>query len=87
MSQETPRTDQPAATPPPIPGEDTAANWATADTAMTDTDRDMETNELHKPGLTCARCGQPFAPADDVRRRFDGGYEHEMCPPVEHPPD
>jgi len=41
---------------------------------------DFEENELHATGQTCARCGRPIAPGDEVRRTANGGYQHELCP-------
>jgi hypothetical protein len=41
---------------------------------------DFEENELHAAGQTCARCGRPIAPGDEVRRTASGGYQHEVCP-------
>jgi hypothetical protein len=43
-------------------------------------DTDFEENELHATGQTCARCGRPIAPGQDVRRTVSGGYQHEVCP-------
>ena len=42
---------------------------------------DPEDHELHPPEHPCARCGQAFDPADAVRRRHDGGWVHQSCPP------
>lgn len=43
---------------------------------------DAESNEAHAPaGAICERCGQLIAAADDARRRADGGWVHESCPP------
>jgi hypothetical protein len=42
---------------------------------------DLESNELHSQGRTCARCGQKFLPEDDVRRTASGAYQHEFCLP------
>ena len=41
---------------------------------------DFEENMLHAAGQTCARCGRPIAPGDEVRRTASGGYQHEVCP-------
>ncbi len=39
-------------------------------------------NELQAaPALSCARCGRPIQPGDEVRRRADGTWVHEVCPP------
>jgi hypothetical protein len=42
-------------------------------------DTDFEENELHATGQTCARCGRPIGPRDEVRRTASGGYQHEYC--------
>jgi hypothetical protein len=39
-----------------------------------------EDNEAHAPGETCARCGRLILPGDEVRRRADGRWAHELCP-------
>jgi hypothetical protein len=39
-------------------------------------------NELKAaPAQICARCGRPIQPGDEVRRRADGTWVHEVCPP------
>ncbi|HXZ76226.1 MAG TPA: hypothetical protein VEH31_35880 [Streptosporangiaceae bacterium] len=37
-------------------------------------------NEAHAPGQVCAVCGQVITPGQDVRRRADGRWMHEVCP-------
>jgi PAS domain-containing protein len=38
-------------------------------------------NELRAaPAQSCARCGRPIVPGDEVRRRADGTWVHEVCP-------
>jgi hypothetical protein len=37
-------------------------------------------NEAHAPGQACARCGAAISPGQDVRRRADGTWVHEICP-------
>jgi hypothetical protein len=37
-------------------------------------------NELHAAGEVCARCGAEITPGQDVRRRLDGQWIHEICP-------
>jgi hypothetical protein len=37
-------------------------------------------NEAHAPGQLCARCGVLISPGQDVRRRADGQWMHEVCP-------
>jgi hypothetical protein len=39
-----------------------------------------EDNELHGAGKVCARCGAEIIPGQDVRRRLDGQWVHEICP-------
>ncbi len=39
-----------------------------------------EDNEAHAPGQTCTRCGNEIRPGEDVRRRADGKWAHEVCP-------
>ncbi len=40
----------------------------------------LDDNEAHAPGGICARCGREIEPGDDVRRRADGNWIHEVCP-------
>jgi hypothetical protein len=43
---------------------------------------DAESNEAHAPaGQICERCGQLITADEDARRRSDGGWVHESCPP------
>lgn len=37
-------------------------------------------NEAHAPGQTCEICGAVIQPGQDVRRRADGQWMHEVCP-------
>jgi len=37
-------------------------------------------NEAHAAGQVCARCGAVITPSQDVRRRADGRWIHEVCP-------
>lgn len=41
---------------------------------------DLESNELHAAGQTCARCGTVITASQDVRLRPDGRWVHEECP-------
>ena len=41
---------------------------------------DPESNEAHAAGQVCARCGEVITAAQDVRRRADGQWQHEVCP-------
>jgi hypothetical protein len=38
-------------------------------------------NEAHAPGQVCALCGAVITSGQDVRRRADGRWAHEVCPP------
>jgi hypothetical protein len=40
----------------------------------------LDDNEAHAPGRVCEVCGQVIAPGQDVRRRADGEWMHEVCP-------
>jgi hypothetical protein len=42
----------------------------------------FDDNEAHAPGEECARCGKVIQPDDDARRRADGRWVHETCPPA-----
>ena len=37
-------------------------------------------NEAHAPGMICERCGAVITLGQDVRRRADGQWMHEICP-------
>jgi hypothetical protein len=37
-------------------------------------------NEAHAPGQVCQRCGAVITAGQDVRRRADGKWVHEVCP-------
>ena len=39
-------------------------------------------NEAHAPGMICERCGAVITLGQDVRRRADGQWVHELCPIV-----
>src|SRR6267154_1052772 len=43
---------------------------------------DPEANEAHAPGQICERCGQVITAQQDARRRLDGRWVHEECPPI-----
>jgi hypothetical protein len=43
-------------------------------------DTRLDDNEAHAPGKVCERCGQVIKPGQDVRRRADGEWMHEVCP-------
>jgi len=77
---ETPRTDRPAeGVDLPLPGIETARKIEDAREELVDATADLESNELHASGQTCARCGRAFGPTDDVRRTAAGSYQHEAC--------
>lgn len=42
---------------------------------------DPEDNEARAPGQVCARCGAGITASQDARRRSDGRWVHEVCPP------
>jgi hypothetical protein len=37
-------------------------------------------NDAHAPGEVCELCGAVITPGQDVRRRADGRWMHEICP-------
>ena len=37
-------------------------------------------NEAHAPGKKCAVCGAVITSGQEVRRRADGQWMHEVCP-------
>jgi hypothetical protein len=81
MQEETPRSDHPAEGHNlPLPGIQTAHDMQDAEQNLTDAGFDLESNELHATGRTCARCGQTIAADQDVRRTASGAYQHEICP-------
>ena len=45
-----------------------------------DTATTWDDNEAHAPGKACERCGAVITPGQDVRRRADGRWVHEICP-------
>jgi hypothetical protein len=65
----------------PLPGIQTAHDSAEAEAHLLIGGADLESNELHASGRTCARCGQRLLPDEDVRRTMSGGYQHESCQP------
>jgi hypothetical protein len=77
---QTPRTDHPAeAVDLPLPGIKTARDIEDAQEHLQSAEADLENNELHAGGRTCARCGQTIGPDDEVRRTASGAYQHEVC--------
>jgi hypothetical protein len=40
----------------------------------------FDDNEARAPGEICARCDIEIRPGDEVRRRADGTWVHEVCP-------
>jgi len=80
--EQEPRTDRPAeGVNLPLPGIQTAHDIQEAEEQLVSTDFDLESNELHASGQTCARCGRKFQPGEDVRRTASGAYQHDFCPP------
>jgi hypothetical protein len=43
---------------------------------------DPEGNEAHAAGQVCERCGQVITALQEARRRPDGRWVHEECPPI-----
>jgi hypothetical protein len=81
--EQTPRTDRPAeGVNLPLPGIQTAHDMEDAEEHLLTETGDLDSNELHASGQTCARCGQAIRPGDDVRRTASGAYQHEVCPVV-----
>jgi hypothetical protein len=76
-----PRSDRPAeGVNVPYPGIKTAHDIEEAEEHALDAGFDLEGNELHASGQTCARCGRKFLAGDDVRRTASGAYQHDTCP-------
>ena len=79
--EQKPRTDRPAeGFDRPIVDIQTAHEAKEFDEQLVATDFDLEGNELHASGQTCARCGRTFQPGEDVRRTASGAYQHDFCP-------
>ena len=79
--EQEPRTDRPAGgVNLPLPGIQTAHDMEEADEHLLSPGADLESNELHASGQTCARCGRKFQPGEDVRRTLSGAYQHDFCP-------
>ena len=77
---QTPRTDHPAeGVNLPLPGIKTAHDIEDAQEHLLSPDAELDSNELHASGQTCARCGQPIRAEQDVRRTASGAYQHEIC--------
>lgn len=82
QEEQTPTTDHPAeGVNLPLPGIKTAHDIETAEEHLLATGADLESNELHASGRTCARCGRALQPDDEVRRTASGAYQHEFCQP------
>lgn len=80
--QDEPRTDHPAeGVDLPLPGIKTAHDIQDSQEHLLSSDAELESNELHGSGQTCARCGRVIGPEDDVRRTASGTYQHEFCEP------
>lgn len=58
------------------------AERANRDGHREDLTLDMNENQLRRgAGQVCPLCHQLIALGQDVRRRIDGTYQHEVCPP------
>jgi hypothetical protein len=80
--EQEPRTDHPAeGVNPPKVDIQTAQEVEEFEKQLVAADFDLEGNELHASGQTCARCGRTFSPGEDVRRTASGAYQHDFCPP------
>jgi len=42
----------------------------------------VDDNEAHAPGVACGHCGAVITAGQDVRRRVDGEWVHEVCPVI-----
>ena len=79
--EQEPRTDRPAeGVNLPKVDFQTAQEAEEFEKQLVATDFDLEGNELHAGGQTCARCGRKFQPGEDVRRTLAGAYQHDTCP-------
>jgi hypothetical protein len=45
-----------------------------------DAGSEVDDNEAHHPGVVCGHCGAVITAGQDVRRRADGQWVHELCP-------
>jgi len=82
QEDQTPRWDRPAeGVNVPYPGIETAHEMEEAEEQLLSSDADLESNELHAAGRTCARCGRTIQPGEDVRRTASGAYQHDFCQP------
>jgi hypothetical protein len=45
-------------------------------------DAEVDDNEAHVAGMVCGHCGAVIAADQDVRRRLDGVWVHEVCPVI-----
>jgi hypothetical protein len=43
---------------------------------------EVDDNEAHAPGMVCVHCSAVITAGQDVRRRVDGQWVHEVCPIV-----
>ena len=79
--EQEPRTDPAEGVNLPKADLQTAQEAAEFEKQLVAADFDLESNELHATGQTCARCGRAFQPGEDVRRTASGAYQHDFCPP------
>jgi hypothetical protein len=42
----------------------------------------VDDNEAHAAGMVCGRCGAVITTGQDVRRRADGEWVHDVCPVI-----
>ncbi len=76
----TPRADRPAEGGDlPIFGIEAGREIEEAQEHFVDVHADLESNELHAAGRTCARCGQLIQPGEDARKTVSGSFQHEFC--------
>ena len=60
---------------------DIAGELSRAAEHYTDRRIDMNENDLRgREGQLCPVCGGPIRCGQDVRRRLDGSYQHDVCP-------
>ena len=58
------------------PRQEHAAGHEDADEASSA----LDDNEAHAAGMVCALCGAVITAGQDVRRRADGQWVHDVCP-------
>ena len=64
------------------PGARSGGQTAAGEHDFVRSDRgDVDDHWSHADGEACAMCGAVLTDVDFVRRRHDGGWVHESCPP------